>query len=444
MLPAWIDQLARSWLLLSTPVQYAVIVCAGVLGGALANHAITTWCWNARPISPWANWRAWIDPKREPNEEEVEAIGALERRKWTARLPIIGWLVRSDETTVFGAGFWIRPLLIELAVPVLFVLHYRYLLGGGLLPAPPALPVAVIAAVSPWMATIFVLHACFLVLMTAATFIDFDERTIPDRITVPGTLLALVAATLTPRVFLPGFAAGSLSPVLPPSPGTIADWWLGTASLPLGLAIWTVWCFALLDRRVILRKGLERAVAYFWARLFRSGSWRFILPMWLIGCVLITGVARSGGTGWLGLVTSLVGLAVGGGIVWGIRLVASGAMQMEAMGFGDVTLMAMLGAAVGWQAATIAFFLSPIAALFIVIVVWMITRDSQTPFGPYLCAGSILTVVFWDDLYNEYAVGVIAMFGPNLVWFALFLLSALGGMLFVWRLLKERFLLSSR
>ena len=63
-----------------------------------------------------------------------------------------------------------------------------------------------------------------------------------------------------------------------------------------------------------------------------------------------------GGRTWRGLISALIGMAAGGGLIWVIRLVASAASQQEAMGFGDVTLMAMIGAVFGWQPVLIAFF----------------------------------------------------------------------------------------
>ena len=48
---------------------------------------------------------------------------------------------------------------------------------------------------------------------------------------------------------------------------------------------------------------------------------------------------------------------MGGGIVWAVRIIASQALGVEAMGFGDVTLMCMIGAFVGWQPALLIFCL---------------------------------------------------------------------------------------
>ena len=143
---------------------------------------------------------------------------------------------------------------------------------------------------------------------------------------------------------------------------------------------------------------------------------------------------------WKGLLTALVGMAIGGSIIWGIRIVASAALGQEAMGFGDVTLMGMIGAMVGWQAATMAFFLSPFAAIFIVVVRYIVTRDAYTPFGPYLCAGTLLAIVFWDRMYNGWLAPHLDLMGPVMLWICLAMLGLMAAMLFVWRLIKNAIL----
>src|SRR4029079_14973737 len=90
------------------------------------------------------------------------------------------------------------------------------------------------------------------------------------------------------------------------------------------------------------------------------------------------------GPAWCGLMTSLVGLAGGGGIVWAVRIVGSGALRREAMGFGEVTLMMMVGTFLGWQACLFTFFLSPFAAVLIGVAQLILRRDNVLPFVPYL------------------------------------------------------------
>ena len=58
------------------------------------------------------------------------------------------------------------------------------------------------------------------------------------------------------------------------------------------------------------------------------------------------------------------------------------------MGFGDVTLMMMVGTFLGWQACLIAFFLAPFAALVIGIAQFVLRRDDVIPYGPFLCLAS--------------------------------------------------------
>ena len=424
-----------AWLSLSQSLMILILSILGILAGAIANHVITSWCWYRRPISPWlglVDW-PWDDAQR-------EIVRNLPPRNWLDRIPIIGWLRLRRESPLFGRGFWIRPLLIECSMAITLPLMHHCWIAGQLLPA--GLSAGVVAQLSPWMTLLFFVHALLLTMMVAATFIDFDERTIPDWITIPGTILALVLGCLTPFVFLPGVLPNAIAPVTLERPSSLSPWWMTTRGLLVCLAIWSMWCFALADRRVILRRGFSKAVTYFLARLIRHPSWKILAAIWIVGTIAICVVFQIGGGTWLGLASSLMGVAVGGGIVWSIRLVGSWAMGTEAMGFGDVTLMAMIGGYIGWQASIAAFFLAPMAAIAIVLVQFVITRDRATPFGPYLCAGTVLTVVFWDDVYNANLRLTIAemdqIMDGLLLWLSLALLGLLGGMLWVWRLIKQR------
>ncbi|CAN0482809.1 unnamed protein product, partial [Hapterophycus canaliculatus] len=151
-----------------------------------------------------------------------------------------------------------RPILIEIGLATSFVWMHSAWRTGHLLPAAAGPPT--IAACEGWMTLVFAVHAVLLTLMVAATFIDFDERTIPDVITIPGTIFALLVASVTPYVYLPGALPAGIAPVTFEHPLALSAWWMGGGGLAVGLAIWTAWCFALADRRVILRHGLGKAV----------------------------------------------------------------------------------------------------------------------------------------------------------------------------------------
>ncbi len=358
------------WIGLPLVAQLIILTLAGILGGALANHMIYTWAYFPRPISPWV-----------PPCEEAPP------RKSSDRIPIVGWWGLRREASIHGSGFWLRPILIELglaaALPALFWFEAQ---AGGLLPAALRTP-QVLRLFEPWATQIFFGHVILIVLLTAATFIDFDEQTIPDLITIPGTILALLLSSSSLLWFMPAELPAGLVPVIFSLPAWPADpAWMTSTGLWTGLAIWSGWCFALADRRLILRKGYAKAVEFFCAGLVRHPTWKLLAAIWIAGLFGVCIVYGIGGDHWLGLFSSLIGLAVGGGIVWAIRLGAYWGLRKEAMGFGDVTLMAMIGAFVGWQAATIGFVFSPFAAIVIVMIQFVITREPRIPFGPYLCA----------------------------------------------------------
>lgn len=419
------------WIGLPIVLRLFLLAGLGMLGGALANHVIYTFAYfNPRPISPWGQAAADARPRR-----------ALDR------LPVLGWLGLRREFEVHGWGFWIRPLLIEVAMAVaLPALYWFETQIGGILP-PAARGPAFLTMFEPRATQIFFSHAILVVLMVAATFIDFDEKTIPDVITIPGTLIALMIAAVTVEVFLPtSMPVGGLAAIVVPTTFQ-SPWfappakWLSTTGLWCGIAIWSGWCFALADRRwssvVFRRRGLSRAIEHFVNGVFHYSFWKVLAAMWLLGAIGIAIVWSIGGNHWIGLLSALSGLAVGGGVVWAIRIVATWSLNMEAMGFGDVTLMAMIGAFLGWQAAIIAFFLSPFAAIVIVLVRYVITRDAYTPFGPYLCAGAMLTILFWDGVYNDWLATNLGMIGPMLLSLCLTMLVLMAVMLFVWRHIKQ-------
>ncbi|MDA8745487.1 A24 family peptidase [Rubripirellula amarantea] len=429
-----------TWMAMPLELRMSLLVVIGLLLGALANHIIYRYAYFvARPITPWAS-KAFLSRFQDPK---------VSPRSWLDRIPLLGWLRLRRESHIHGNGFWIRPLLIELSMAIVLPLLYQFeALDGGLLPT-SARFARFLVLFETRGTIIFFAHAILLALMVPATFIDFDEKTIPDIITIPGTILGLIIGTVSLNVFMPtalpvGGNAVSVFPTLFDSPWfpapnnhlTAKYWWIA-------MAIWTTWCFALADRRwswaVARRRGFGRAVKHLVDGIFHYGFWKWLAAIWLIGFIGITAIYRSGGTdAWYGLFSSLVGLAVGGGIVWTIRIIASWAMNMEAMGFGDVTLMAMIGAFIGWQASLSAFFLAPFAAIVIVLVQFVITRDPHVPFGPYLCAGTLLTIVFWDKVYNGWFAFNLLTIGPILLWICIAMLGLMGVMLFVWRLIKMR------
>jgi leader peptidase (prepilin peptidase) / N-methyltransferase len=93
--------------------------------------------------------------------------------------------------------------------------------------------------------------------------------------------------------------------------------------------------------------------------------------------------ALSPRTGWAptdALLMSLVGAAVGAGLINVTRYLGTLAFRKEAMGGGDAYLMAAIGACLGWEAAVLVYFLAPFIGL--PLGIWQIIRMKRQPAPP--------------------------------------------------------------
>ena len=103
-----------------------------------------------------------------------------------------------------------------------------------------------------------------------------------------------------------------------------------------------------------------------------------------------------------GLLRALIGAVAGGLSLWLIGVLGKAAFKKEAMGLGDVKLMAAVGAWQGWELVLFAIFLGALVAAVVGITCIVMKKaklGSKIPFGPYLAAGSLITLFFgWEIL----------------------------------------------
>jgi prepilin signal peptidase PulO-like enzyme (type II secretory pathway) len=417
-------------------------------------------------------------PKREPTPEPRRKLRGskqprvAEKRQPSilALLPVVGWLEAAvtappprqaaaslQDATSSGElrprGFWVRPMMVELGFALTLVLLYWWEIGRwGMIPFLPGdlnVPLEFQAAMTPQLRELmtilhlqFAAHAIFLTFMLAASLIDLDEWVIPDAIAVTGTLVALGWAVLAPssRLFELIDEEGWSVLLHLATPGHVpAKLAAGEAAgLALALACAWLWCFGQLPRVWTLRWGWRTALGLFFRRLARDRAATLrILGIGVAVSVLCAMVWSYGGDArWTALLSALVGLTVGSGIVWVIRIVCSTILQREAMGFGDVTLMAMIGAFLGWQPTLCAFFLSPFFGLIPPIVALMMRAGAPraVPYGPFLCLGATTVLLLWADMwpllwsrltmFDEHGAGlVLIVIGGALVVLVLLLLG---------------------
>lgn len=134
-------------------------------------------------------------------------------------------------------------------------------------------------------------------------------------------------------------------------------------------------------------------------------------PTMVLGCVgalLVPGLAgrfelRGASPAVDSLLFSVVGMSVGAGLTYAIRWIAGVVFRKPAMGFGDVKLMAAIGAFLGWEKVLLAFFLGCLLGAVVGVVHRRITGDPYIFFGPFLALGAVLSMFGSDAVLRGLA-----------------------------------------
>ncbi len=108
-----------------------------------------------------------------------------------------------------------------------------------------------------------------------------------------------------------------------------------------------------------------------------------------------------------GLLASLLGMGVGAGVIAALGVVGRAIFRKEAMGFGDVKLMAFVGGFLGWRLALLGIVLGAFAGAILGLLMLLRTRDTRIPFGPYLSLGSFVAMMHAGDIGRLYE-GLVA------------------------------------
>jgi leader peptidase (prepilin peptidase)/N-methyltransferase len=252
---------------------------------------------------------------RVPNEESIVFPNSACPKCGNAikpydNIPIVSWLVLRGKCRNCSEPISFRYPAVELLTALLFLLVY-WRIGFD-----PFLPVALIFS------------AC----MIALVFIDAEHMILPNVITYPLLLFAVLVRAVYPLVFT-------------------TNYFTDLVHAPFA---------AFADH-----------------------------PRWLISLA---------GTG--------LGALVGGGFLWLVGELWKRLRGVEAMGLGDVKMMAAVGALLGWRMTALSIFLGAFSGAIIGSVIIMRNKDkdfqAQIPFGIFLGIGSILSLLFGDALINWY------------------------------------------
>lgn len=111
---------------------------------------------------------------------------------------------------------------------------------------------------------------------------------------------------------------------------------------------------------------------------------------------------------------TFAGYLVGGGLIWAVRILGTLLFGREAMGLGDVHLLAAVGAVMGWVSPIFVFFIAPFSGITWVLVskgIGAIVRRSmrELPYGPHLAVATVLLILLWPGVrwaWSVYMPGV--------------------------------------
>ena len=109
-----------------------------------------------------------------------------------------------------------------------------------------------------------------------------------------------------------------------------------------------------------------------------------------------------------GFLSGGLGVLFGGGVLYAVGTISERIMKKETMGGGDVKLLAMIGAVLGWQGVLGALFISSFFGSVVGIILRWRRGQEKIPFGPYLAIGTFLYLFFGQQMIDAY-VGIFKL-----------------------------------
>lgn len=97
---------------------------------------------------------------------------------------------------------------------------------------------------------------------------------------------------------------------------------------------------------------------------------------------------------------SLLGILIGGAIIYLTGILGDWLFKKESMGGGDVKLLAMIGAFLGWKIALVTFFLAPFFGAIVGIIIKIRTKESLIPYGPFLSLAALIAIFYHQQMIN--------------------------------------------
>lgn len=322
-------------------------------------------------------------------------------------IPLLSWVLLRGRCANCGGGISVRYFLVELLTGVMFYLVFLKISGDSSAGGNPWLLIKL------WGPQVLCLWI-FMGLLISGTFIDIDHFILPHSITIGGAVVGVLSAWWVPS--LVGQEAHTN--------GLLVS--LASAALGLG----GLWLVVELGKLAFGRKKFvfakeeawevsqpdenEPPVVVFgeqkyeWADLFTRASDRMV-----VSCSALQVNDRFFGAVTAELWMEKLKVRDGANLeefpLEGVTKLAAKTTEVviprEAMGFGDVLFLMMIGAFTGWQAVLFTILAaSVIGTVFAVIhrVTGRAEWGAKIPFGPYLAMGAMIWVFYGPQFVEWY------------------------------------------
>jgi leader peptidase (prepilin peptidase)/N-methyltransferase len=122
---------------------------------------------------------------------------------------------------------------------------------------------------------------------------------------------------------------------------------------------------------------------------------------------LVVGLLFSLSGGSSGLIGAVTGAVAGFLLLWTVGAIGRRMFKEEAMGGGDIKMMAMVGAFVGWQGVLLTVFLGALLGTVVFVPLSLIGRKKLVPFGVFLSLGSAATWLAGSAIIAWYRTTVL-------------------------------------
>lgn len=103
--------------------------------------------------------------------------------------------------------------------------------------------------------------------------------------------------------------------------------------------------------------------------------------------------------------SAFIGVLVGGGFLLAVAWIYEKFTGVEGMGGGDIKLLAMIGAFLGWPSIPLTLFFSSLSGSVVGLTIMLakgVDRRYALPFAPFLCLGALVYLFFGREIIDYY------------------------------------------